>query len=207
VLALVSAIQIYFLTRADNTARISADAARRTAMEMAKATDIESPFLYPSGLTGNIWNELQQFIMYDHENSPHDPVTPQISFRVKNYGRNSAIVRSVSADFAHWTDMPEESPRTDIYTDFAVQPILEPKSETERVFNKTLNLYPLDRAAFESIRAAQSRLFVYGEIIYSDIVGNDYLQSFCLAWDFRSRGFIPWFAKYNQRKRRNVEVA
>jgi hypothetical protein len=137
--------------------------------------------------------------MYDHENSPVGDARPNVTFVIKNYGRTPALLRSVSAQFDHLTEMVAE-PHTNIFADHAVEPVLEAGQHTSRTFTKVVTV-PISREAYRSIQAATSRLFLYGEVIFADIFGNDYTQTFCLAWDNSSKGFIPWSSRYNQRKR------
>ena len=175
----------------------AANAAKAAAEAASKQAEVELPFVYTGAISGDIRNQLQAFVLYD--NSPVAPISPEIAFRVKNYGRTSAILRSVSAEFVHWTEIPQEVP-SDVLTEYAVEPILEPSKESNSAFKRN-PLIPIDRNAFNSIMAGTSRLFLYGEIIYADVFGGEFAQAFCLTWNRGSNRFVPWGARYNLRKR------
>ncbi len=44
-------------------------------------------------------------------------------------------------------------------------------------------------------------LFLYGEIAFSDLLGEDYVQTFCFAYSFDAKRFIRWAGRYNKRVR------
>ena len=60
---------------------------------------------------------------------------------------------------------------------------------------------PIDKAAFESLKSGNSHLFLYGEIAFSDLLGEDYVQPFCFAYNFNVKRFVLWAGRYNKRGR------
>jgi hypothetical protein len=55
----------------------------------------------------------------------------------------------------------------------------------------------ISSAAFE----ANSHLFLYGEIAFSDLLGEDYVQTFCFVYNFHAKRFVRWAGRYNKRAR------
>jgi hypothetical protein len=90
-------------------------------------------------------------------------------------------------------------PRVDFLAEPVLEPIIEASQETRQPITKTLQI-PIGKDAFRSLRNGESRLFLYGEIAFSDLLGTDYVQTFCFAYDFPSKGFIQWAGKYNRRR-------
>ena len=100
---------------------------------------------------------------------------------------------------SHWTEMVEH-PCVDHLARFDVEPVIEPGKLTEQDFTQKLAI-PIDKQAFESLQADNSRLFLFGEIAFSDLLGADYVQSFCFAYNFKARQFVRWTGNYNKRTR------
>lgn len=161
--------------------------------------ELEGPFLYPMIQFGRrIEDQLIYFFMHDHPTSPVSPVAVEISFKIKNVGRSPALLRSVAAEIGHLTAMIQE-PRVGFSADPVLEPIIEAGQETRQPITRALQI-PIEKADFYSLRDGESRLFLYGEIAFSDLVGTDYVQTFCFAYDFRSKSFIQWAGKYNRRR-------
>ncbi|MGA7674664.1 MAG: hypothetical protein WCA78_06405 [Rhizomicrobium sp.] len=197
--AFIFLLTLIFSIRAANAAKKAADVADRAL------TDLETPFLYPVIKSGTFKEDFEPFVLYDNPASPDIFVTPTVSFKIKNYGRTPALLRSVAARFEYLTEMPAE-PRTDVYADYAVEPVLEAAQETSTTIKKFTTV-PVNKAAYKGLKDGDCHLFLYGEMIFADIFRADYTQTFCLAWDFRTKGFIPWASRYNQRKRSEQKKA
>src|SRR4029077_5272758 len=99
----------------------------------------------------------------------------------------------------HWTKMVEE-PRVDYLARYDVQPVIEPGKETEKPFTERLTI-PIDKLALESLKGGNRHLFLYGEIAFSDLLGADYIQTFCFAYYYRAKQFVRWEGRYNKRVR------
>jgi hypothetical protein len=163
--------------------------------------ELEGPFLHPiiqhhSAIAEGL---LRVFSIYDHPTSTVAPVASGASFTIRNVGRSPALLKSVAAKLDHWTEMVEE-PRVDFLARYDVEPVVEPGDETKQVFTETVT-NPIDRAAFESLKSGNSHLFLYGEIAFSDLLGEDYVQTFCFAYNFHAKRFVRWAGRYNKRVR------
>ena len=145
--------------------------------------ELEGPFLHPIIQSHNsIAEGLKFFRMFNHPTSPVPPVASEAGFTIRNVGRSPALLKSVAAQMEHWTGMVAE-PRVDFLARYDVEPVIEPGEETKQVFTLTVTI-PIDKLAFESLRSGNSFLFLYGEIAFSDLLGEDYVQTFCFAYSF-----------------------
>lgn len=162
--------------------------------------ELEGPFLHPIIQHHSAIAEgLKLFSIYDHPTSPVAPVASEASFTIRNVGRSPALLKSVAAKLDHWTEMVA-GPRVDFLARYDVEPVVEPGDETKQVFIEPVTI-PIDRAAFESLKSGNSHLFLYGEIAFSDLLGEDYVQTFCFAYNFHAKRFVRWAGRYNKRAR------
>lgn len=161
--------------------------------------ELEGPFLHPVIQSDTIHQGFSGFIRYDHPTSPVTPVASEASFTIRNVGRSPALLKSVAAKMYHWIEMVEE-PRVDYLARYAVQPVIEPGEETKKAFTETVAI-PIDKVAFESLKSGNSHLFLYGEIAFSDLLGVDYVQTFCFAYYYGAKQFVRWEGRYNRRAR------
>lgn len=162
--------------------------------------ELEGPFLHPIiQRHSTIADGLAGFSIYNHPTSAVAPVASEASFTIRNVGRSPALLKSVAAKLDHWTEMVEE-PRVDFLARYDVEPVVEPGDETKQAFTETVTI-PIDRTAFESLTSGNSHFFLYGEIAFSDLLGEDYVQSFCFAYNFRAKRFVRWAGRYNKRTR------
>ena len=162
--------------------------------------ELEGPFLHPIIQHHSAIAEgLRVFSIYDHPTSAVGPVASGASFTIRNVGRSPALLKSVAAKLDHWIEMVEEL-RVDFLARYDVEPVVEPGDETKQVFTETVTI-PIDRAAFESLTSGNSHLFLYGEIAFSDLLGEDYVQTFCFAYNFHAKRFVRWAGRYNKRAR------
>ena len=83
---------------------------------------------------------------------------------------------------------------------YEVEPVIEPGDETKDVIIEAVTT-PIDRDAFESLKSENSQLFLYGEIAFSDLIGEDYVQTFCFAYKFAAKRFVRCAGRYNKRSR------
>jgi hypothetical protein len=177
----------------------SIEAAEKSATTAERAlTDLETPFLYPMIKSESIGADLLYF--GQHPELTPFTANPGVTFTIKNFGRTPAIIRSVAAYLDHWSVMPN-NPDTTRFADYAVQPILEPGKETDKTFEKKTTI-PIDGKAVTSIRSARSSIWFHGEVVFSDIFGAVYTQTFCFAYFMGSNSFIPFTGTHNKRTRR-----
>ena len=162
--------------------------------------ELEGPFLHPVIQSHSAIAEgLKFFSIFNHPTSLVGPVASEASFTIRNVGRSPALLKSVAAKMDHWTEMVEE-PRIDYLVRYEVEPVIEPGDETKQVFTEPVSI-PIDRAAFESLKSGNSHLFLYGEIAFSDLLGEDYVQTFRFAYNFHAKRFVRWAGRYNKRVR------
>lgn len=182
-------------------AQTAANAAKKSADVTERAlNDLESPFLYPVELGELIRDGFRDYKKSEYVDKPGTGVCPIVSFKIKNYGRALALLKSVAVQVEHWTEMVPE-PRVNYLAQGAGEPVLEPNGVSGSYRTGMLN--PIDFIGIESIEVRKSHIFFYGEIEFSDLLGNDYVQTFCLVWHPQIGRFIPWRPKYNQRKRKD----
>ena len=160
--------------------------------------ELEGPFLHPVIHPNAIMEGLWGFILYDHPTSHVAPVASEASFTIRNVGRSAALLKSVAAEMGHWTEMLE--PRVDFLAQYDVEPVIEAGEETKETFVEKVTI-PIDKAAFKSLKDGNSHLFLYGEIAFSDLLGVDYVQTFCFAYNFKAKQFVRWEGRYNRRAR------
>jgi len=188
-------------------AKTAADAAKKSADTAERTlTDLEAPFLFPvipTGTAEGIDMSFGNFRRYDHPTSVVQPVRPRASILIHNFGRSPAILRSVSISMDHWAVMPD-NPIARTHSGAGIEPMLEAGSRTVRPIQTSVG-QPIDRDAFRRIENGTARIFLYGQITFADVFGTDHIQAYCLAWDARSKAFIPWEAKFNRRKRHNQQ--
>lgn len=190
--------QIGFLVKADQTARIAADAAKKAADVAEKSlVDLEGPFLYPVIQSNTIPMMLAGFRMYDHPTSPHAPACPEIIFTLKNYGRTIALPQNVAAVF--FFGEPEDN-HNDHRAGFVQEIVLAPGESLTYPLEREI-LTPISREMYQAIGARAGRIFLRGSIIFSDMFGNRYEQQFCLAWDHKTDRFTAWGPTRNKRRR------
>jgi hypothetical protein len=171
-LALVSVLQVWLLYRGDTTARTSADAARRSA-EVAERTlaGLETPYLYPIITDHNVSRALQLEDAYPSGGTNGRQV--EVWFRIKNYGRSPALIRTVAPMVLITNDLVIMQ-IIDIFGDHASEPVLEPAKVSVTHFKQSDSITKDELA---SLKDAAYRLFFVGEIGYFDIFGNAYRQS------------------------------
>jgi hypothetical protein len=58
----------------------------------------------------------------------------------------------------------------------------------------------ITQAAFDAI-AATLPLGSHGEIAFSDLLGEDYVQTFRFAYNLHVKRFVRWAGRYNKRAR------
>jgi hypothetical protein len=169
-LVVISAVQINFLLRADQTARISADAAKRSA---DAAIGVELPILVPS------------MIALFREPGVHGKVVgypgPISIFKInfKNFGRSSAELVSQCIE---WT-VVEKLPEIPVYkSNFPFIPgtfVEHGHNLPATVQNFIISLQPDE---IEAISKETKFLWVYGYLSFKDFLGSNHDQRWCAKW-------------------------
>ena len=168
-LAGVSSIQIYFLIRADKTARITAEAAKVSA-EMV--TNIERAFVFIEG------SEIT--FGYKH---------PSVQITFRNYGRTPAKVARLS----FFVRILDHSP-----TDKDIPPQGNPGAEAEVIIGaEKVWISPAVKCSDEVESAlilqlmAGHSLYYWGLFEYRDIFGNIRPTYFCRRYSAFDGEFVP----------------
>jgi hypothetical protein len=181
-------------------AREQTTVAQRQVEASQRQFELEGPFLQPIFQSPTeIAQRLKLFSIYDHPTSLVTPVSSEAGFTIRNVGRSPALLKSIAVQLDHWTEMVPE-PRVDFRARFNIEPVIEDGDETKEVFSQTVTV-PIDKLAFKSLKSGASYLFLYGEIAFSDLLGADYVQTFCFAYDFLLERFVRWGGRYNKRTR------
>ena len=166
--------------------------------------DREGPFLLPVIRSNTILEGFKGFLWFDHPTSNIPPVWSETSFTIRNVGRSAALLVSVAAELGHWTTMVDK-PRVDFLARFDVEPVIEPGADTKQTFPVKVTI-PIDKEGFESLKGSNSHLFLYGEIAFSDLLGEDFVQTFCFFYNFNAKQFVRAAGRYNRRARANREA-
>ena len=98
-----------------------------------------------------------------------------------------------------------DKPRVDFLARFDVEPVIEPGADTKQTFPVKVTI-PIDKEGFESLKGSNSHLFLYGEIAFSDLLGEDFVQTFCFFYNFNAKQFVRAAGRYNRRARANREA-
>jgi hypothetical protein len=180
----------------------AAEAARKSA-EIAERslTDLESPFLYPAIKSSSLIPDFRNFELYPHPSSPVAPVTPTVEFALHNYGRTPALLRTVSAAFDLLNKI-EPNPLLDILHLPSGDPVLQQGHITNYAY-KAITVTEVNKSGFASIKGGVSHLVLSGEVIYADIFGNDWIQTFCLTYYYEAKRFVAADGQYNRRQKKS----
>ena len=162
-LVAVSGIQGYFLLRADKTARISADAANKSANVAEDAfRRLERPYLYVK-------------ITETHRLRAGQPYSqPLIEYSLVNYGKLPAILRSISVGFLNNPPFPLQSTMTIAETRYEV---IESNGELLNFRNAVVS----GSAGGQKFDGGDAtNLILYGVLEYDDPTGAHHVDSFCM---------------------------
>lgn len=184
----VSFIQFHFLSRADKTARISADAAAKSAKVAENALFVgERPYIFVTGAAFREALDRQTF------NYDGDQIWPWINFKIDNHGRTPAYIIEVCADSACVTTLPD----TPIYREQTIY------DESRHVigrqdsaiigytFKTQIDGRVMNDIAVPSYLGGNSRqLFAYGYIKYLDIFGYIHTVGFCWRYNLNIKAFV-----------------
>jgi hypothetical protein len=158
-----AAYQGYFLLRADKTARISADAANKSADVAEEAfRRLERPYLYVK-------------IAETHGlRAGHPYAQPVIEYRLVNYGKLPAILRSISVGLLNNPPFPLQSTMTVAETRYEV---IESNGELLNPRNAVVS----GSAGGQKFDGGDAtNLILYGVLEYDDPTGAHYIDSFCM---------------------------
>jgi hypothetical protein len=170
--------------------------ATKKAVDIAERTaaEFETPFLFPVLVSSSVAEDLRSFA---EQENPELTVSPRVSFTIKNFGRTPALLQRASAVFfVGELEEAHNDPVSGRLPELMLEPLGSLTTPLEREIDQ-----PLGRAALESMKSQNARLYLRGRITFLDVSGNRYEQIFCFAWDLDTGGFIPWGPHRNRRKR------
>jgi hypothetical protein len=176
-LVTVSAFQGYFLLRADKTTRIASDAAKRAADSLPI---VERAYVYPlivsAGTTKECIENAKVFYMDDNagDGDRPSPERATIIFRIKNYGKTPAILKTVYAGFG-------VSPVTAEIGVSIPESILG-EMETTGDISAEMNT-GITRNQAQGIMVYTASVGFSGQITFDDIWGNEHTTQFYFVWD------------------------
>lgn len=185
-LVLVSGLQIYFLIRADKTARISADAAKESSDAIVSS---ERPHVFFEDLKMDGFyltpSQEGQRRLYGRTMS-FDPVYPVISCKIRNRGKSPAWIKTVAMRHVLAAELPQipdhgENPK--IYNGRGF-----PIHQEEGLICADQRLQPSPELKHEDwMLVAGKKLYLfYGVVEYSDIFGKAHKS--CCAWRYVTPG-------------------
>lgn len=177
-LAVVSAIQGFFLFRADKTARITAEAARDTVTTMERNAERQ--------LRAYITVEPGGIGRWELEESPHGRIT------ARNVGHTPAY----DVEVAVKTGIVDELPSTDITDTASVittgDMVIVPGGHQNMAFYPEGTIGPKE---FEDVFTGKKAVIVLGYVRYRDIFDKKRRTSFCHF--YRGPDLSVEFVRYN----------
>lgn len=172
-LVIVSACQIYFLIRADKTSRTAAEAAKKSADSLR---NIERAYVF---IDYELLRERNEAIKVGGI-SPYK----QIELVFKNLGRTPAIVSGINCKCLYWPNshLPEmKADSIKIPSGIAIgsgSPWSIPA-----IFEGTL-------CDINEAMSGAGSIYLYGEIAYLDMLGEQRVTGFCCEWSFAEGQFF-----------------
>lgn len=132
--------------------------------------------------------------------------SPRIDYEFANHGKTPAILKRMSAIFAHLTELPARGhniseplgseiviPGGGIYPCHrSISGPAGPMEITHQLQN--FLLHPLNDDEKQSIGAGMSFLWFYGNVIYDDVFGREHETRFC----WRYNGMANTFQRYDR---------
>ncbi len=156
-LVIVSAVQIHFLLRADDTAQSLARTASRQAMA---AVNSERPFVYISDM------ELRRLPAYEKNG---DKVMKAF-FTFTNYGRTPAFVTCIGYGQALVKELPPE-PKYSYVKDISVEIVIRPDKPFQ--FEIPYALFVMTPQQQQEIQRAETFPWLWGCIRYRDFMNGE----------------------------------
>jgi hypothetical protein len=186
VLGSVAIVQIRYLIRADKTARVAADAAKKSA---DATTAIESPYLLVKITSAGLPIERGS-------KKIHLKYAGAMKYKFVNHGRTPAILKEIYCKF----DQPDRFPEPiDVSKTGGTQmpggTIVEAAKESDEYalpFMGTISEDPMI--------IATNPCYFLGFVKYTDIFNNDITTGFCFLYHAPGEYFLVGGDQYNYRK-------
>lgn len=201
VLARVTGRQAKLTRELSISTTVAAEAAKKSAdIAQQSLTDLEGPFLYPIIETETVYDSLHALGVFTHTYpslDPDNPVIPVISLKFKNYGRTPALLQSISAVFFYGE--PHDN-HPDRLAGFASEMLIDAGDVSTTAVDRRL-IKGIGKTEHQGVMNGVGKILLRGSIIFFDIFGNRYEQTFCLAWRPHTHKFMAWGTDSNRRRR------
>jgi hypothetical protein len=158
---------------------------------------LEGPFLHPTvTYSGDIFKPRPS-------GAPGPfPVYAVVDYKIQNAGRSPAFPVSIADRLEHLTSMPSIH-IADFSARYEVDHVIDAGETGNRTYTCRTEIN-ISNDARDSITNGKSFLFLYGEIDFSDLIDNRYIQTFCLVYRPKERIFIRHGpAGYNKRRKKD----
>jgi hypothetical protein len=168
-LAVVSGVQGFLLLRADKTARIAADAAKRSA-DAAFAAERARFFIVieSHNLRQIIGNVESRGILASGENF-------SIKYRFRNYGKTPGIIKELTLNSMIAAAPPDPPSHSFVSKDFPERMIGANGSTPEDWYGPVTTP---ELSQVQAIGGNSSRFWFYGRLYYDDVFGNQQVHRF-----------------------------
>jgi hypothetical protein len=175
-LVTVSFFQIFFLTRADKTARTAADAAKLNAEALMAA---EGAALYPVLKKINLKAVFQGTILHPTMPDTNILSAPEVVYCFKNYGKTPAVIESVMHGIRFY---PTGSTSRTMHPidDWALK-IIVGGQETSEISCEISEVFTRGKA--KAVLAYEGELLFFGEVFFRDFFD----RRFQCFWEFEGR--------------------
>ena len=180
-LVVVSALQGVAILRAERTSRDAADAAKRSADAIAV---IERAHVYPvvihPGAILSCIQSAQAFWLDEPDGAPDKPcdVTAELAFKIVNYGKTPAILKTVFVDYGFY-------PSGALIGVGIQRGILGPGEETENL--PSVMQRGLTRNEANHIGTYTGHIAFEGQINFFDVWDNEFITKFHFVWEPSAR--------------------
>jgi hypothetical protein len=196
-LGVVAIFQMAVLLKTDKTARIAAEAAKKTADTTEKALiGLESPYLYPVAL--NVDSLYQILRSIGSSNTPQYATAIQIT--IKNFGRSPGLPAFISC-VLYMGEADDE--KTDLEAGPHSGSMLAAGETSPMSISRNFGR-PLGPQECQEMLDGRLTIYLKGSIQFVDLFDSEYLQYFCLRWSHVSHQFVAWGPSRNQRKRKGA---
>jgi hypothetical protein len=193
-LVIVSAGQGYFLLRSDRTARISADAAKKSA-EAAEAALFKVEVAYPYAMIRDHWINVEQNRIRGVN------MGTVVSFYFTNHGRTPAAITEVFCQLYCERGIPPPIlPPDRPYNWF--DGTVVPAGQDSKDFTFNMNQGMFDGYYAGKFADESNIVWLIGYARYEDVFDNKYILGFCFAFGTQKATFYPVGGDgYNYRKK------
>jgi hypothetical protein len=191
-LGAISVRQFHYLKRSDETARITAEAAKKSA-DAAVAVESARLFFFPG--SHNYWEAVGQYADRWPNSPQMGPIqnTVYARFAFKNYGKTPAILKEVRAALEHRKEPPEMLGGFAPYLGLPVERVIGHGLLTE--FKLEIpHFFTMGEAI--AMNKDEGAIWLRGSVVYDDVFERECTHWFMYRLN-RTGGFIQFYEKSN----------